>query len=143
MTHVSTAIFQGLFKNIVFRSVAFVIKKLWAILDFFCTLQTFYRPVPNLTKKFFKLLFMKRQKNFTVIVSQMRVLGQKTTGGAPNAPPPSLYRVNWDSCYFEFWNYFTLTLHFLASRVPLGIELESKWSNYLFLKLFLIRLSSF
>ena len=35
VTHVSTCIFQGLFKNIVFRSVALVIKKLWAILDFF------------------------------------------------------------------------------------------------------------
>ena len=30
-----TCIFQGLFKNIVFRSVALVTKKLWAILDFF------------------------------------------------------------------------------------------------------------
>ena len=30
-------IFQGLFKNIVFRSVALVIKKLWAILDIFFT----------------------------------------------------------------------------------------------------------
>ena len=29
--------FQGLFKNIVFRSVALVIKKLWAILDFLFT----------------------------------------------------------------------------------------------------------
>ena len=35
VTHVSTFIFQGLFKNIVFRSGALVIKKLWAILDFF------------------------------------------------------------------------------------------------------------
>ena len=37
VTHVSTPIFQGLFKNIVFRSVALVIKTLWAILDFFLT----------------------------------------------------------------------------------------------------------
>ena len=35
VTHVSTSIFQGLFKNIVSRSVALVINKLWAILDFF------------------------------------------------------------------------------------------------------------
>ena len=68
MTHVSTPIFQGRFKNIVFRSVALVIKKLWAFLDFFYTLQTFYRPVPypmrkkKVTKKSFKLLFMKSQK---------------------------------------------------------------------------------
>ena len=38
--------FQGLFKNIVFRSVALVIKKLWAILEIFYTLRTFYRPAP-------------------------------------------------------------------------------------------------
>ena len=31
VTHVFTPIFQGLFKTIVFRSVALVIKKLWAI----------------------------------------------------------------------------------------------------------------
>ena len=35
MTHGSACIFQGLFKNIVFSSVALVTKKLWAILDFF------------------------------------------------------------------------------------------------------------
>ena len=35
VTHVSTCSFQGLFKNIVFRYVALVTKKLWAILDFF------------------------------------------------------------------------------------------------------------
>ena len=31
VTHVSTWIFRGLFKKIVFRSVALVTKKLWAI----------------------------------------------------------------------------------------------------------------
>ena len=41
VTHVSTSIFQELFKNIVFRSVALVIKKLWTI--FFYTDRTFYR----------------------------------------------------------------------------------------------------
>ena len=35
MTNVSTCIFQGLFKNVVFRSEALVTKKLWAILNFF------------------------------------------------------------------------------------------------------------
>ena len=34
VTHVSKSIFQGLFKNKVFRSVALVSKMLWAILDF-------------------------------------------------------------------------------------------------------------
>jgi len=38
--------FYGLLKNIVFRSVAFVAKKLWAILDFFFTDRTFFHPVP-------------------------------------------------------------------------------------------------
>ena len=32
VTHVSTFIFHGLFKNIIFRYVALVINKLWAIL---------------------------------------------------------------------------------------------------------------
>ena len=44
VTHVSTPIFQGLFKNIVLRSVALVPKKLWAILDFFFTDWTFFPP---------------------------------------------------------------------------------------------------
>ena len=39
------AYFQGLLKNIVFRSVALVTEKLWAILDFFFTDRTFFRPV--------------------------------------------------------------------------------------------------
>ena len=39
LTHVSTCIFQGLFKNMVFSSVALVTKKLWTILDFL-----FHRP---------------------------------------------------------------------------------------------------
>ena len=39
-----TTIFQGLFKNIVFRSVAAVIKKLCAILDFFLHRQDFLLP---------------------------------------------------------------------------------------------------
>ena len=47
----------------------------------------------KITKESFKLLVMKSQKHFTVIVSKMRVVGQKKLeGGAPNAHP-SLYRV--------------------------------------------------
>ena len=47
VTHISTSIFQGLLKNIVFSSVALVVKKLWAILDFFFyTDRTCYRPIP-------------------------------------------------------------------------------------------------
>ena len=37
MTHASIFIFQGLFKNIVFRYVGLVRIKLWVILDFFYT----------------------------------------------------------------------------------------------------------
>ena len=49
---------------------------------FFYTLQTFYRPVtyPMRKKKITKILHItiyEKSKNFTVIVSQMRVLGQK------------------------------------------------------------------
>ena len=42
MTHVFKFIFKGLFKNIVFRSVALITKKL----DFFFTDRTFFRPIP-------------------------------------------------------------------------------------------------
>ena len=45
VTHVSISIFQGLFKNIVFRYVALVTKKLWAI--FFPEDWTFSRAAPN------------------------------------------------------------------------------------------------
>ena len=97
MTHVSTFIFQGLYKNIVFRSVALVTKKLWAILDFFFHRPNFFPPciLPYLLKK--KKNFTKnplnyfslKVTNFTVIVSKMRVLGQKNY----KWPPPSLFRV--------------------------------------------------
>ena len=70
VTHVSSCILQVLFKNIVSRSAALVTKKLWAILEFFFTDCTFFRPVPFpinqkknfFTKKTFKLLFIKSQK---------------------------------------------------------------------------------
>ena len=46
VTHVSTPIFQGLLKNIVFRSVALVIKKVmgYAILDIFLLTPDFLPP---------------------------------------------------------------------------------------------------
>ena len=47
-TYVSTSIFKGLFKNLVFRSVkATVTKKLWAILVFLYTDRTSYRLYPT------------------------------------------------------------------------------------------------
>ena len=82
VTHVSTPIFQGLFKNIVFRSVALVKKKLWAISDFFFTHSRLFTALyPTLWEKknykfFSQITFYEKSKNFTVIASQMRVLGQ-------------------------------------------------------------------
>ena len=49
VTHVSTCIFQGRFKNIVFRSAALVTKKLLAILDFFHR-PDFFSALLNLKK---------------------------------------------------------------------------------------------
>ena len=63
VTHVSTSIFQGLFKKIVLKYVALVIKKLKAILDFFPHSGLFTALYPTLCikkkiyKKTFKLLF--------------------------------------------------------------------------------------
>jgi len=77
------------------RYVALVTKKLWAILDFFtdffsalyqtlCIKKKFY-------KKSFKLLFI---KSFTMIVSKMRVLGQKNYIGGAKRPPSLLWLNN-------------------------------------------------
>ena len=50
---------------------------------FFYTLQTIYRPVPypmskkNKLQKILQITIHEKSKKFTMIVSQMRVLGQK------------------------------------------------------------------
>ena len=69
---------------------------------FFYTLQTFYRPVPypmrqkkkKINKKILKITIYEKSKNFSVIVTKMRVLGQKTRGGGGANCTPSLFRVN-------------------------------------------------
>jgi len=43
VTHVSLSIFQGLFRNKVFRYVALVTKQLWAISDFFSKKPDFFQ----------------------------------------------------------------------------------------------------
>ena len=82
VTHVSTCIFQGLYKNIVFRSVAIVTKKLCAILEFFSQTQLFSALYP--IKKNYYLLIVSKFHDESV---KNKMLGQKTTG------PPSLFRV--------------------------------------------------
>ena len=62
----------------------------------------FFRLVPYVffNKKSFKLLFI---NNFTVIVSKIRVLGQKTTGKGATRPP-SLFRFKLNLKYSIFNN---------------------------------------
>ena len=68
---------------IVFRSAALAIKKLWAILDFFYTLRTFYRPVPDhMHTKIYK-------KSFNPIPAVV-LKNQDTLGGVNLTPPPIL-----------------------------------------------------
>ena len=43
----------------------------------------------KITKKILQITIYEKSKIFTVIVSQMRVLGQKTTGGRQTPPPPA------------------------------------------------------
>ena len=90
--------FSRAFQKYSFQICSFSHKKVMGYFRyFFYTLQTFYHPGPvsypmrekKNSKKSFKLLFMKSKKKFTVIVSKMRVLGQKNQRGAPNAPPPA------------------------------------------------------
>jgi len=98
VTHVSACIFQGLFKTIVFRSVALVSKKLWAILDFFshttdflllcvCTLPYKIKIETFFNKKCIKLLFIKSQKISRWFCQKWMSARTKTIGRVPNAPP--------------------------------------------------------
>jgi len=54
VTHDSASTFEGLFKNMVVRSAALGIKKLWAILDFFKQTGLFTALYPTLCIKKFK-----------------------------------------------------------------------------------------
>ena len=79
MTHVSTPIFQGLFKNIVFRSVALVIKKLWVILDLFLHTPNFLQP-PKKPLNYY-LLKVNKFHGDSVINESART--KQLEGGAP------------------------------------------------------------
>jgi len=63
VTHVSTCNFQGLFKNIVFRSVALVTKKFWANFRFFFHRPNFFPP-STLPYKLKKIFFIKKSINY-------------------------------------------------------------------------------
>ena len=91
MTHVSTSNFQGFLKNVVVSSVALVRKKLWAILDFFFKTDRVFPPCTLCINK--KKIYKKSFKIFliTVILSKMRVLGQKE--GEGQTTPPRIFRV--------------------------------------------------
>ena len=79
--------FSRVFKNIVFRSVALVIKKFWGILDFFYTLRTFYRPVPypvhkkNTNKNPLNYYLLKVKKLHGDIVKNESARAKKLEGG--------------------------------------------------------------
>ena len=65
-------------------------------------------------KKILQITIYEKSKYFTVIVSQMRVLGQKKLqGGRQTPPPPSLYRVN---IFFSFSN-LGCSLHGEMSKI--------------------------
>ena len=81
MTHISLSIFQGLFRNVVFRSVATVTKKWWAILDFLVTWTELFTAMYfnlwikkiNCTKYpliYFSLKVKKKQFKFQLILDQ-------------------------------------------------------------------------
>jgi len=86
-----------MFKNIVFRSVALVKKKLWAILDFFSQTGLFFRPVPYPINKKYVFLAKNSLNYYSLKVTKFHgdnVKNESTRtknymGGAPNAPPPA------------------------------------------------------
>ena len=92
LTHVSTSIVQGLFKNIVFRSVALVIKKLWAFLGFCLHRPDFTDMYPTLCiKKFkpFNFLFIKSQKLHGYSAKNDSARATKLEGEGRLTPRPS------------------------------------------------------
>ena len=74
--HVSTSIFQGLFRNIFSRSVALDTNKLWAIIDFFFKDRTFCALYPTLC--------IKKKTNFSK-------KDKKNYKRGPKRPPPRLF----------------------------------------------------
>ena len=99
MTHLSISIssFQGLFRNIVFRYVALVTKKLWAILVFFCKDRTFFCPVTypiNKNKIFFSknplhYYSLKVTKFHSDSVKNESATTKNNKGPVRQTPPPS------------------------------------------------------
>ena len=75
VTHVSTSIFQGLFRKIFSRSVALVTNKLWAIIDFFSKTGLFAPCTQPYALK--KTNFSKKDK--------------KKLQEGPQTPPPRLF----------------------------------------------------
>ena len=105
VTHVSTLIFQGLFKNIVFRSVDSVTKS-YELFKIFLHTPVFYRPASYLMhkKKFTK-------KSFTFLFMKSHRISQKTRGGAKRPPPACLGLSSRSSSLFHLlW----VTLHALT-----------------------------
>ena len=80
VTHVSTCICQGLFKNIYFSSVVLVTKKLWAIFNFFLKTRLFFRLVPYLINK--KKILSKNPLNYH---DKKKIQGV----GRQTLPPPA------------------------------------------------------
>ena len=97
VTHVSISIFQMLFRNIGFRYVALVVKKLCAILDYFsrytqpCALNKTKKFTTKKSLNFFSLTVTKfhDERVKTESVGQNKLQG----GERQTQPPPSLFRV--------------------------------------------------
>ena len=89
VTHVSTCIFQELFKNIVFISVALDTKMLWATLDLFSQTRLFS---PCTQPYRFKKMFTKILE-ITITWNYNESARTKKTRGGAKRPPPNLFRV--------------------------------------------------
>ena len=99
--HVFTSIFQGLFKNIVFRSVALIIKSCGLFKILFYILRFLIALRPTL---WIKKIYKKNSLNF--------YSGKTKNLRGSQTPPPSLFRVksSWSSSLFHLlW----VTLHTL------------------------------
>ena len=99
MMHVSISIFQGLLKNIILGSVAFVMgyfRFFFTQTGFFTTFYvTLSITISFFYKKSFTFLLLKTKRNHGDSVKNESTRANKIwRGGGPNAPPPACLGLN-------------------------------------------------
>ena len=129
-------LFSRAFQKYSFWSVALVIKKLWAFLDFFSQTGLFTALYPTLCiknyKKSFKFQFVKSKKISRWYCQKWQCYGKKKIdGGGCQTPPPlaCLFRVNGLFHLFSKTSVF-LTVLLLPFYFRIVIQIYNIWYTF-------------